>query len=75
MTNSTIENEIFTDKDKKNFQDQMCYFIQPKIEKFEKVLKKFLLLNLFFALLITIELLYFFVHLTFLIQTFALAIH
>jgi len=75
MTNSTIENEIFTDKDKKNFQDQMGYFIQPKIEKFEKVLKKFLLLNLFFALLITIELLYFFVHLTFLIQTFALAIH
>jgi len=75
MSTSTIEKETFIEFDKIFFQNKTRQFIHPTIEKTKKTLKRFALFNIFFALLISIELVYFFVHLAFLLQTFVLAIH
>ncbi len=75
MTNSTVEKEIFANYDSGFLQNRLRLFIHPTIEKFKKTLRTFSLFNVCFAVLISIELIYFFIHLAFLLQSFALAIH
>ncbi len=75
MGSTTIEKEIYLEFDQDFYQNKIHNLIVPTIEQFENRLKKYALFNFCFVLLILIELIYFFVHLTFLLQTFVLAIH
>ena len=75
MSSSTIEKEIFLEFDKNFYQNKIRSLVNPTIEQFEKKLKRYALFNFLFVILIGIELIYLFVHLAFLLQTFVLAIH
>ncbi|MFI5344386.1 MAG: tetratricopeptide repeat protein [Chlamydiales bacterium] len=75
MSSSTIEKEIHVEFDKDFYRNKIHNFIVPTIDQFEKKLRSYAFFNLSFIVLIFVELIYFFVHLTFLLQTFVLAIH
>lgn len=75
MTAPVIEKETFAEFDKELYKDRIGIYIQPFVSRFHKVLQSYTLFNLFFVLLIAAEILYFFIHLTFLLQTFVMAIH
>lgn len=75
MSSSTIEKEIFLEFDKDFYQNKIRSLIDPTIEEFEKKLKRYAFFNFSFVVLIGLELIYFFFHLAFLLQTFVLAIH
>lgn len=75
MSSSTIEKEIFTEFEKESYLNQIPKLIAPTVIKFQNRLRSYFLFNLFFISLISIELIYFFLNLTFLSQTFAFAIH
>lgn len=75
MGSSTIEKEIFVDFDKDFYRNKIQSFIIPTIDQFEKKLKRYVLFNALFIALISIEIIYLFVHLTLFLQTFVLAIH
>lgn len=72
---STLEKEFFIDFDKTIYNDQILALINSSKAKFQKILRSFTLFNLFFLLLIISEIVYFFVQLTVLVQTFTMAIH
>ena len=75
MINSTSENTVFTNEEKKLFQSRLIQLYPPTIQLLEKTLKKYFLFNCCFVFLIIVELLYFCFQLTFLVQAFAVALH
>lgn len=75
MESSTIEKEIYIEFDQTFYQNKIRTLITPTIDQFENSLKKYAFFNFCFLCLISVELIYFFVHLAFLLQTFVLAIH
>lgn len=75
MTIPVVEKEIFIEFDKEIYKDQIRPLISFTVLKFQKILRSYALFNLFFLLLISGEIIYFFVHLTLLVQTFVMAIH
>lgn len=75
MTIPAVEKEIFIEFDKDLYKDHIRTLINFTVGRFQKILRSYTLFNLFFLLLITGEIVYFFVHLTFLVQTFVMAIH
>jgi hypothetical protein len=75
MTTPAVEKEIFIDFDKEIYKNHIENLIIPTLSKFQKILKSHTLFNLFFVLLISAEVIYFFIHLTLLVQTFVVAIH
>jgi tetratricopeptide (TPR) repeat protein len=75
MTIPAVEKEVFFDFDKEFYKDRFRTLINAAVTRFQKILRSYTLFNLFFFLLITGEIVYFFVHLTLLVQTFVMAIH
>lgn len=75
MTIPAVEKEVFIDFDQELYKDRTRNLINSNIARFQKILKSYTLFNLFFLLLISGEIVYFFVHLTLLVQTFVMAIH
>lgn len=75
MTTPAIEKDVLIEFDKELYKERIGVLINPFISRFQKILKSYTLFNLFFILLISAEVIYFFVHLTFLVQTFVMAIH
>lgn len=74
MVTASISEKIIDFK-KDLFSDHLYNFVKPPLENFEKILKSYDKFNLFFCSFIFTEILYLFFHLTFLIQTFVLAIN
>lgn len=70
-----IEKEILFEFDKEHYKDRIGNLINPFKIRFQSILKSYALFNLFFILLISAESIYFFVHLTLLLQTFVMALH
>lgn len=75
MTAPITEKKIFIDFEKEFYNDRLQNLITPAVSKFQRILKSYAAFNLFFFSLITIEILYLFFHLTFLVQNFVLAIN
>lgn len=75
MTAPAAEKEIFIEFDKEFYKDRIRTLINFSLARFQKILRSYTVFNLFFLLLITGEIAYFFVHLTLLVQTFVMAIH
>jgi hypothetical protein len=75
MSIPAIEKEVFIEFDKELYKDRIRTLINPAVSKFKKILKTYTLFNLIFLLLIFGEVVYFFFHLTLLVQTFVMAIH
>jgi tetratricopeptide (TPR) repeat protein len=72
---SIVEKELRLDFEKEFFNNHLQALIQPTIISFQKTLKSYTIFNVLFIMLISFEIIYFILHLSFLIQTFALAIH
>lgn len=75
MTSTVFENEISLDYDTEIYNERIGALLNPFVAKFQKILKTYTLFNLFFVVMLTSEIVYFFVHLAFLLQTFVMAIH
>lgn len=75
MATPAAEKEVLIEFDKELYKDRIGILINPFMSRFQRILKSYTLFNLFFVLLISAEIIYFFVHLTFLVQTFVMAIH
>lgn len=75
MTAPAVEKEIFIEFDKEFYKDHIRTLINFNITRFQRILRSYTVFNLLFLLLITGEIVYFFVHLTLLVQTFVMAIH
>lgn len=75
MTIPAVEKEVFIEFNKEFYQDNIGILLNPTIREFGKILKSYAYFNLFFIALIAAEMIYFFVHLTLLVQTFVIAIH
>lgn len=75
MTTPAVEKEVFIEFDNEFYKDRIGTLTNPTVARFQKILKSYTFFNLFFILLITAETIYFFVHLTLLVQTFVMAIH
>lgn len=75
MATPAIEKEVFIEFDQEFYKDRIGILINPTIVRFQKILKSYTFFNLLFISLIIGEVIYFFVHLTLLIQTFVMAIH
>lgn len=74
MNTPAAEKEIFIEFEKELYNEQIQTVIKPTTARFQKILRSYVLFNLFFCLLITTEVSYFFIHLTALAQNFILAI-
>ncbi len=72
---TTAEKEVLLEFDREFYKNRTQGLIDPAIHRFQRILKSYTVFNLFFIFLLSAELIYFFVHLTFLAQTFVLAIH
>jgi tetratricopeptide (TPR) repeat protein len=75
MTAPTIQKEIFIEFEKEFYHEQLEILIKPTSAKFQRILRSYVVFNLFFCSLIFLEILYLLFHLTFFVQTFVLAIH
>lgn len=75
MTSPAFENEVFLEFNKGTFTERVLPLSKSTLQKFYKTLKSYSLFNAFFVGLISIELVYFFVQLSVLVQTFVFAIH
>jgi tetratricopeptide (TPR) repeat protein len=75
MTIPAVEKEISIEFDKELYKDRIRTLINSAVDRFQRILRSYTLFNLFFVLLIGGEIIYFFVHLTLLVQTFVMAIH
>ncbi len=75
MKTPAVEKEIFIEFDKEFYNNRIRILINPSVIRFQKILKSYTLFNLFFILLISAEISYFFIHLALLEQTFVMAIH
>lgn len=75
MTFPAVEKEVLIGFDKEFYKNSVRNLIVPSMSKFNAILKSYTLFNLIFLLLIIGEVTYFFVHLTFLAQTFVMAIY
>jgi hypothetical protein len=73
--NTPVEKEVYIGFEKEFYNDQLQIIVKPATARFQKILKSYVLFNLFFCSLITIEIAYFFIHITALLQSFILAIH
>ena len=62
MTTPAVEKEVFIEFDKEFYKDRVGSLINPSVARFQKILKSYTLFNLFFILLITAEIIYFFVY-------------
>ncbi|CAF24581.1 tetratricopeptide repeat protein [Candidatus Protochlamydia amoebophila] len=69
------EKEIILEFDREFYKNRTQALMEPAIEQFLRVIKSYTLFNIFFLSLLSAEIIYFFIHLTFLAQTFVLAIH
>lgn len=74
-TPSYAEKQDFIDLEKELNKDRIHHLIGPTKHRFQKILKSYAAFNVFFFFLISFELIYLFIHLTFLVQNFVLAIH
>lgn len=74
-TTHSLENEITHNFEKDYHQSQLLNLIPPTKERFQKILNSYVAFNLLFCALIAAEVIYLLFHLSFLIQTFVLAIH
>lgn len=72
---STSSAEQIIDLEKDVNSNRLQSLIKPALDTFDNILKSYALFNFVFCCLIAVEILYLFFHLTFLIQTFVLAIH
>lgn len=75
MAPPVIEKAALTELDSGFEKTGIQSYIDSILVAFQKTLQSYILFNLFFAVLIATEVIYFFVNLTFLMQTFVLAIH
>lgn len=75
MSVPAVEKDVCFEFDNELYKDQIRNLINFAVARFQKILRSYTLFNLFFLLLITGEIAYFFVHLTLLVQTFVMAIH
>lgn len=75
MAISTVEKDFFIEFDKEVYNDHIRNLTNFSMNEFKKILRSYTLFHLIFLLLISVEIIYFFVHLTLLIQTFAMAVH
>lgn len=75
MTTPTVEKEFFIEFEKEFYNDRLQVLIKPTGIKFQKILRSYVIFNIFFGSLIGLEVIYLFFHLTFLMQTFVFAIH
>lgn len=75
MTTPAVEKEVVIEFDKEFYKGRFGTLINPSVNRFQKILKSYTIFHLLFILLITCEIIYFFVHLTLLVQTFVMAIH
>ena len=66
MTVPALEKEMFIEFDKEIYNDRIRTLINFTVDKFQRTLRSYTLFNLFFFLLITGEIVYFFVHSQFL---------
>lgn len=72
---SIVEKELRLDFEKEYFANRLQTLIHPTLASFQKILKSYVAFNVFFCTLIALEVIYLFLHLTFLAQTFVLAFH
>jgi tetratricopeptide (TPR) repeat protein len=75
MNTTTIETETLLDFDQQIEKTTIQNLIDFSLAEFRKNLRSYIFFNLFFIILIVAEIVYFFVNLTFLVQSFVLAIH
>lgn len=75
MNTPAAEKEVFLEFEKELYNDQLQTLLKPATARFQKILKSYVIFNLFFCSLITIEFAYFFIHITALLQSFILAVH
>ena len=75
MNQSALEKEYYNNIDKSFFKHQLEILKEPTLIKFKKILLSYTLFNIIFGLIISLEITYFFIHLTFLIQSFVMAIY
>ncbi len=75
MTIPAVDKDIFFEFNNDLYNDQIIRLTNSTQHKFKKTLRSYIAFNLFFLLLIAGEILYFFVHLAVLVQTFVMAIH
>ncbi len=70
-----LEKQIFIQFDRELYKEQIANSIPSIIKKGKKILKSYIYFNLFFTSLLCLEIIYFFIHITLLVQTFVIAIH
>jgi len=75
MATSTLEKDFFIEFDKEIYNDHIRNLTNFFTARIQKILRSYTFFNLFFLLLIAGEIIYFFVHLALLAQTFVMAIH
>lgn len=74
MNTTIAEKKLYYDLEKDN-KSPLQNSIYSSVNNLQKTLKSYALFNLFFCFLISLELIYLLFHLTFLVQTFVIAIH
>lgn len=72
---SALEQEDFNDRQHEVHCGHIDHLTSRYVSAFEQILKSFALFNVVFILLMVAEIGYFFIHLTFLAQSFIIAIH
>lgn len=75
MTTPAVEKEFFFEFDDEFYKSRIEDLITPALSRFQSILRSYTFFNLFFIGLIVGEILYFFIHLTLLVQSFVMAIH
>ncbi|MCE2983565.1 MAG: hypothetical protein LW832_08375 [Parachlamydia sp.] len=69
------EREILIQFDKELSQEKAASLIPPAIQQFRRILKINTFFNAFFIVLLAAQIIYFFIHIAFLVQNFVLGIH
>lgn len=72
---TSAEKEVLIQFDKEFHKERSQALISPAANRFKRILKTYTIFNVFFILLLAAEIVYFFIHLSFLAQTFVLGIH
>ncbi len=75
MTTHATKKESLVEFEKDYHHHKLDALIKPTSSEFEKILRSYIVFNIFFFSLIALEILYLLFNLTFLAQTFVLAIH
>lgn len=75
MGDPLFDKEIYVNFDQNFYKNSAQKLFKPFLDRFQRVLRSYALFNLMFLLFIFFEITYFFVHLTFLAQSFVVAIY